>query len=463
MSTRVEKVFVVDDEESMRVSIAQWLSLSDYEVESFDQADAVLPHLSVDFDGVLVTDIRMPGMDGIELMEKALAIDYQIPVVFITAHGDIPMAVSAMRSGAYDFIEKPFEPEILLETIRRAGEKRRLILENRALKSKLDQSTGLEKKLLGNSEPIQFLHQEIQDLGPTDASVFLVGETGSGKEVVARCLHEISGRGKENFVAINCGAIPETLFESELFGHEPGAFTGAQGRRIGKFEKANGGTLFLDEVNAMPPNLQVKVLRVLQEREIERLGSNKAIPIDIRIISATNGDPRQACADGSFRQDLYYRLNVAEIKIPPLRQRGSDIILLFEYYCLQAAERYERDTPPLDNDNIRLMMTHNWPGNVRELKNAAERYILSSLPPQQRVRHILQHSSLEKQSEFFSLADQAANFERCVIEYSLKRHRGNVSAVLEELELPRRTLNQKMKNHGISRKNFLQENENNDL
>ena len=213
----------------------------------------------------------------------------------------------------------------------------------------------------------------------------------------------------------------------------------------------------------MPPSLQVKVLRVLQEREIERLGSNTTIPIDIRIISATNGDPRQACADGTFRQDLYYRLNVAEIKIPPLRQRGSDIILLFEYYCLQAAERYKRDIPPLDNDSIRLLMTHSWPGNVRELKNGAERYILSSLPPHQRINHILQHNSLEQRPEFSSLAEQTANFERCVIEHSLKRHQGNIIAVLEELELPRRTLNQKMKNHGISRKAFLQENETNDI
>ena len=450
-------VFIVDDEESMRISISQWLHLSDYEVQCFSRAEKALEKLNDTFDGVLVTDIRMPDMDGLELMHQTMAIDPQIPVVLITAHGDIPMAVSAMREGAYDFIEKPFEPEILLEAVRRAGEKRRLVLENRKLRTKLEEGSVLEKNLLGNSEVVQFLHQEIKDLGPTDASVFLLGETGSGKEVVARCLHQMSTRKNNNFIAINCGAIPESLFESELFGHEPGAFTGAQGRRIGKFELANRGTLFLDEVNSMPPSLQVKVLRVLQEREIERLGANTPIPIDIRIISATNSDPRRACGDGSFREDLYYRLNVAEIQVPPLRQRGADILLLFEYYAMRAAQKYEREMPPLDNVSIRALLSHDWPGNVREIKNAAERYVLSSQPPELRLSNILRFNSAEKINQTLSLADQTNNFECCVIEQSLKRHHGNITAVLEELDLPRRTLNQKMKNHGISRKDFLSE------
>lgn len=450
-------VFIVDDEESMRISISQWLHLSDYEVQCFSRADKALEKLNDTFDGVLVTDIRMPDMDGLELMHQTMAIDPQIPVVLITAHGDIPMAVSAMREGAYDFIEKPFEPEILLEAVRRAGEKRRLVLENRKLRTKLEEGSVLEKNLLGNSEVVQFLHQEIKDLGPTDASVFLIGETGSGKEVVARCLHQMSTRKNNNFIAINCGAIPESLFESELFGHEPGAFTGAQGRRIGKFELANRGTLFLDEVNSMPPSLQVKVLRVLQEREIERLGANTPIPIDIRIISATNSDPRRACGDGSFREDLYYRLNVAEIQVPPMRQRGADILLLFEYYAMRAAQKYEREMPALDNVSIRALMSHDWPGNVREIKNAAERYVLSSQPPEIRLSNILRFNSDEKINQTLSLANQTNNFECCVIEQSLKRHHGNITAVLEELDLPRRTLNQKMKNHGISRKDFLNE------
>ena len=303
------------------------------------------------------------------------------------------------------------------------------------------------------------VHREIHDLGPTDASVFLVGETGCGKEVVARCLHEISERRNGPFVAINCGAIPENLFESELFGHETGAFTGAGSQRIGKFEYAAGGTIFLDEVTSMPLNLQVKVLRVIQEREIDRLGGNNPIPINIRIISATNSDPRKACQQGLFREDLYYRLNLAEIHIPPLRKRGSDILLLFEYFSLRAAEKYKRETPPLSNETITSLMTSRWPGNVRELKNTAERYVLSSLPAPNRIPYILQHAETHIGGpNKASLTKQTGLFERCVIEQSLRRHKGNIMAVMEELDLPRRTLNLKMQNHGLVRKNFLEEN-----
>lgn len=456
-------VFIIDDEESMRLAISQWLALSDYEVESFSLGEKALKELSPDFEGVVISDIRMPGIDGLELLDKAKNTDPDIPVILITAHGDIPMAVSAIRNGAYDFIEKPFDPEILLETVRRAIERRHLILENRSLKKKLEESSGIEKKLLGTSDQIQFLHQEIMDLGPTDASVFLVGETGSGKEVVARCLHEISSRRGKNFVAINCGAIPETLFESELFGHEQGAFTGAQGKRIGKFEMAHGGTLFLDEVNSMPPNLQVKVLRVLQEREIERLGANTPIPIDIRIISATNHDQKTHGSSGTIREDLYYRLNVAEIHIPPLRKRQSDIPLLFEYFCMKAEERYNRKAAPLDFDSFAVLLAHTWPGNVRELKNAAERYVLSSLPPENRIAHILRNmANTPDRKPVSSLAEQIMLFERTVIENALKRSNGHITTVLEELDLPRRTLNQKMKNHGISRKDYIQGEDNNE-
>ncbi len=451
-------IFVVDDEESMRMAVSQWLTLADYKVESFANAKTALKNLSHEFDGVLITDIRMPVMDGLELMRNTLALDREIPVVIITAHGDIPMSVSAMREGAYDFIEKPFEPELLLETVRRASEKRRLILENRQLRQRLESSSGIENKLIGNSNVIQLLIQEIRDLGPTDASVLLIGDTGCGKEVAANCLHETSNRSKEKFIAINCGAIPEALFESEIFGHEAGAFTGAQGRRIGKFEHANGGTLFLDEVNAMPLNLQVKVLRVLQEKEIERLGSNKTIPVDVRIISATNTDPQEARAEGKLREDLYYRLSAAEIHIPPLRERGSDILLLFDFFALLAAERYKREAPPLNNEDITTLMAHPWPGNVRELKNTAERYVLSSMPAQYRIAHILKHTDAGITTDSRSLAEQATNFERCVLEQALRRHQGNIANVMEELDLPRRTLNQKMQNHELNRKDFLEGN-----
>jgi two-component system C4-dicarboxylate transport response regulator DctD len=448
-------VFLIDDEESMRMSVSQWLSLSDFHVDCFADAQSALKQINAGYDGVVVSDIRMPGMDGLELLRTVLRLDEEIPVVLITAHGDIPMAVSAIREGAYDFLEKPFSPEILLETIRRAGEKRSLILENRKLRQQLTQSSGMEGKLLGNSDVIQVLHREIRDLGPTDASVFLVGETGCGKEVVARCLHEASSRRDGPFVAINCGAIPENLFESEIFGHESGAFTGAHSRRIGKFESANHGTLFLDEVTAMPPNLQVKVLRALQERVIERLGGNHLIPIDIRVISATNSDPLKACTAGSFREDLYYRLNVAEIDIPPLRKRKNDILLLFEYFLIQGAEKYKREAPPLPNEAIAILMAYHWPGNIRELKNVAERYVLCSLPARDRIAYILQHTGIAP-TQVSSLNEQMGYFERCLIEHSLRRNQGNIIKVMEELDLPRRTLNQKMQNHGLVRKEYAE-------
>lgn len=451
-------IYLIDDEESMRVSVSQYLSLSDYSVSCFEEARTALSKIDAGFDGVVISDIRMPGMDGLELLQAVLKIDSEIPVILITAHGDIRMAVSAMRQGAYDFIEKPFDPELLRETVRRAGEKRSLIMENRHLKEQLQSRSGLEKTLVGNSDAIQRLHREIRDFGPTDASVFLVGETGCGKEVVARCLHEMSERSNGPFVAINCGAIPEALFESELFGYEQGAFTGAQSRRIGKFEKATGGTLFLDEITSMPLNLQVKVLRVLQEREVERLGGSGPIAIDIRILSATNSDPRRACRRGLFREDLYYRLNLAEIHIPPLRSRGSDILLLFDYFTMRAAGRYKREVVALTNEAVTTLMAYHWPGNVRELKNTAERYVLSSLPAEKRISYILQHTDTAVvQPQGPSLAEQSTLFERCVIEQSLRRHSGNIQEVMEELDLPRRTLNQKMQNHGLVRKEYLEE------
>jgi len=451
------EVYLVDDEHAMRLAMAQWLELADFRVQSFGGAREVLEKIDRNINGVIVSDIRMPDIDGLQLLYAVLAIDRKIPVVLITAHGDIPMAVDAMRKGAYDFIEKPFEPDILLETVRRAREQRALVLENRALKKRLQQDRdSIESKLLGTSEAMQFVHQEIQELAPTDASVFLFGETGSGKEVTARCLHEASERADKEFVVINCGAIPEGLFESELFGHEAGAFTGAVGRRIGKFEQADGGTLFLDELNNMPLNMQAKVLRVLQEKEIERLGGNRAIPINIRVISATNLEPEAACEQGLLRKDLYYRLNVARITLPPLSRRGRDIVLLFEYFSGLAAKRYNRQAEPLTPADITALMAHPWPGNVRELKNIAQRYVLSSQRGESRMAYLLGNAEPQQAAELQqSLAEQCELFEKCVLEQSLQRHKGNATAVMAELELPRRTLNQKMVKHGLVRRDYV--------
>ena len=457
MTEKSGKVFLVDDDADLRAATAQWLELAGYQVENFADAFAALARLDAGMDGVVISDVRMPKMDGMDFLTRINALDRDLPVVLITAHGDVQMAVKAMRQGAYDFLEKPFEPERLLDIIQRASEKRRLVLENRELRRRLNGGLGIEQRLVGDCPAIRRLRSEILDIADTEAPVLIQGETGTGKEVVARCLHDFGSRNNGKFVAVNCGAIPENMVESELFGHERGAFTGADRRRIGRFEFAEGGTLFLDEIGTMPPPAQVKLLRALQEREIVRIGSNESLAIDIRLISATNRNLLKECAEGRFREDFYYRINVVELRVPPLRERGSDILLLFDYFISRAATTYQRPVFPLKPADSNLLLAHHWPGNVRELKNIAERFTLSSLPAEERLPAILGsigHSVSSVQAN--SLQEMLRQYESCLLEKSLTRHRGDVQAVMEELDLPRRTLNEKMTRHNLERKDFFE-------
>ncbi|PLY01314.1 MAG: DNA-binding response regulator [Desulfuromonas sp.] len=455
MSAEENRVYLIDDDREMRNATEQWLELSGFAVRSFGDALSALDHLQDGLDGIVISDIRMPKMDGMTFLSRLKGIDANVPVVLITAHGDVQMAVEAMRQGAYDFIEKPFEPERLLEVVQRACDKFRLVMENRALRRQLSESAGPEQRLLGNSTVMRRLREEIRDLADTDAPVLILGETGTGKEVVARCLHEFGSRRGGRYVAVNCGAIPENMYESELFGHERGSFTGADRQRIGRFEYANGGVLFLDEIGSMPLALQVKVLRALQEREIVRIGNNEPKPLDIRLVCATNKDLNAECEAGRFRHDLYYRINVVELRIPPLRERTEDIPLLFDYFSVQAAAAYKRPEVPLQDAGIGLLMSHEWPGNVRELKNIAERYVLSSLPPQQRLARIFnQPGSVLEQGGRKSLQERMRDHERMLLEQALSRHHGDVQAVMDELDLPRRTLNEKMTRYNLERKKY---------
>lgn len=456
MDGNENKICLVDDDAEMRVATAQWLELSGYRVQSFPDAPTALNLLTSEFDGVVVSDIRMPKMDGMAFLSHLHALDSDIPVVLLTAHGDVQMAVDAMQKGAYDFIEKPFDPERLLDVVQRAGEKRRLVMENRELRCRLAGSIGIEQRLIGNSAEIRRLREEILDVADIDAPVLLQGETGTGKEIVARCLHEFGARKNGKYVAVNCGAIPENLFESELFGHERGSFTGAERLRIGRFEYAHGGVLFLDEIGTMPLSLQVKVLRALQEREVIRVGSNEPQPLDLRLISATSKNLLAECAAGAFREDLYYRINVVELRVPPLRERGEDILLLFDYFAEQAAASYNRPEVSLLDADIGLLMNHDWPGNVRELKNIAERYVLSSISRGQRLTAVLRHPNRDISTpKNSSLQDLMRQHERLLLEHALIRHKGDVQAVMDALDLPRRTLNEKMVRYRLERKDYV--------
>ena len=450
MSDRGTVIFV-DDEEHMRRASGQALELADYAVEPFEAAEPALDHLSEDFPGILVSDVRMPGLDGLELMRRVRAVDPDLPVVLISGHADISTAVQAIRDGAYDFIEKPFSSDHLVDVVGRAMEKRRLTLENRRLRREVAEARGSGPCIIGDSPGLRKLRRMIDGLADTDADVLVRGETGTGKELVARWLHDHGKRREGNFVAVNCGAVPETLMESEIFGHESGAFTGASERRIGKVEHANGGTLFLDEIESMPLALQVKLLRVLQERSIERLGSNKVIPLDLRVVAASKVDLKAACDEGTFREDLYYRLNVIAVDIPPLRDRAGDIALLFTHFLDEASARFRREPPAVPPDQLHALSEHDWPGNVRELQHAAERFALFG-----DWRAAEMGEATEAEPGRGGLVAQMERFEKGVLVEVLTRHRGDVAATTAELSLPRKTFYDKLKKYDLSRKDFLE-------
>ncbi|MCH5535024.1 sigma-54 dependent transcriptional regulator [Pseudomonas syringae pv. syringae] len=443
----LNSVIVVDDEAPIRQAVEQWLTLSGFEVQVFARAEECLAHLPEHFPGVVLTDVRMPGMSGLELLTRLQGADRDLPVILLTGHGDVPMAVEAMREGAYDFLEKPFSPGTLISNLRRALEKRQLVLENRRLHEQADARTRLDATLLGVSPGMQTLRRQVLELAQLPVNVIIRGETGSGKELVARCLHDFGPRAARPFVALNCAAIPEHLFEAELFGHESGAFTGAQGKRIGRLEYADGGTVFLDEIESMPMAQQVKLLRVLQDKRLERLGSNQSIDVDLRIIAATKPDLLEEARAGRFREDLAYRLNVAELRLPPLRERLEDIAQLFSHFARAAAERVGREAPALDAARLSQLLGHDWPGNVRELANAAERQALG-----------LEQALPQPDTQWpgHSLATRQEAFEAQCLRASLARHKGDIKAVLNELQLPRRTLNEKMQRHALVRETFLE-------
>ncbi len=457
------QAILIEDEAALRLATTQTLELGGFRVQACASAEEAQALLRADFAGVVVSDVRLPGKSGLDLLAQVTALDAELPVIIVTGHGDVGMAVAAMRSGAYDFIEKPFAAERLLDAVRRAQERRSLVLENRRLRTAraLHPDTP---DLIGRSEAVERLKILIRNVAPAGVDILINGQTGTGKEVVARLLHAASGR-KGNFVAINCGALPESVFESEIFGHEAGAFTGAQKRRIGKLEYAQGGTVFLDEIESMPMALQVKLLRVLQERRLERLGGNDGVALDCRIVAASKADLLQLSAQGLFREDLYYRIGVVSIDLPRLRDRRDDIPLLLAHFVQEAAIRYQRALPVWDAQQMAAWQAADWPGNVRELRNFAERLTLglspvvappatlaagmatgSGVPPSARA----DAAPAAEEHAPGSLPRQVDHFERDLIVRTLASVDGNVALAADNLAVPRKTLYDKLKKYQIS-------------
>lgn len=441
-------VILIDDDRDLLKATVQTLELAGFSVSAFAVAAEALAGLDAGFTGVVVSDIRMPQIDGLQLFNRILRLDTDIPVILVTGHGDIAMAVKAIKDGAYDFITKPFAADRLVQSVRRAAEKRRLVMENRALREAAGEAQdGLP--LIGQTPAMDRLRRTLRQIADTDVDVLVTGETGSGKEVVASLLHRWSRRAKGNFVALNCGTLPETVIESELFGHEAGAFTGAQKKRIGRIEHASGGTLFLDEIESMPVSTQVQMLRVLEMREVTPLGTNEVRPVDLRVVAAAKvdlGDPRQR---GAFREDLYYRLNVVTISIPPLRERRDDVALLFFYFAERAAARFHRQVPAVPASVHRHLSDHDWPGNVRELAHFAERFVLGLEEGAEA------HPPAPTQSNTaMKLPERLERYEADIIRETLGRNEGDVRRTIEALGIPRKTFYDKLQRHGIVRSDF---------
>lgn len=439
------RILLVDDDEQMRSSTLQALELAGFDVDAIASGEEALTLTTPAFSGAVVSDIRMPGMDGMTLLQRVHDVDPEIPVILVTGHAEVPLAVQAMRNGAYDFIEKPFSVQDLGNVLRRALDHRGLVLDNRRLRAVAGKGDDIEARMPGRTQIMVDLRYRLRAIGASDADTLIVGPTGAGKEVAARALHDVSARAGKPFIAINCAALPQSLIESELFGHEAGAFPGALRARYGKFEHAQGGTVLLDEIGSMPLEVQARLLRVLQERVIMRLGSNDPVPLDVRFMATSKTDLSDAVAEGRFREDLYWRLNVASLVVPGLHARREDIPLLFLMLARESAARHgiaERDVAPA---YLSALASRDWPGNMRELRNLAERFVLGL--EQAQTGHLAETR----------LSERMAEFERSLISGAIAAHDGKLKPVYEMLGISRKTLYEKMQKHGITRRDVIED------
>lgn len=445
-------ILVVDDEESIRKSLAGVLNDEGYNVSLARDGEEALAFLDRSLPSLILLDIWMPGFDGIEVLKRIKEKDSSIPVIMISGHGSIDVAVKATKLGAYDFIEKPLSLEKVLLTVNHALQEKKLQEENRQLLKRIEK----KYELIGVSKSIKMLKEQIKVVAPTDSWVLITGENGTGKELVARNIHLLSKRSNKPFIEVNCAAIPEELIESELFGYEKGAFTGANTRKEGRFDLADGGTLFLDEIGDMSLRTQAKILRILQEQRFVRVGGVESIEVDVRVIAATNKDLKKEIEKGSFRSDLYYRLNVIPFHIPPLRERREDIPVFIDYFLNLYAKEMGKRQKTISRDAMRLLEAYSWPGNVRELKNLVERLVImvpketidvEDLPDY--IRSETEDSSYKEIFRYPSLRKARKVFEREFILAKLEENNGNVTKTAREIGIERSSLYRKIKEYGI--------------
>jgi DNA-binding NtrC family response regulator len=441
-------ILIVDDEFSVRDSLTGWFKKDGYRVVAAENATEALRALEQQRFDVALFDIKMPGMDGIELQERVHGIDPQLAVIMITAFASVETAVQALKHGAFDYVTKPIDPDELSHLVQRALEQRRLREENAQLRGTIDEMVGEPDAIVGGSEAMQQVMALVADVARTEATVLIRGESGTGKELVARAIHARSPRRYFPIIPVNCGSLPENLLESELFGHEKGAFTGARQRRKGRIEMADGGTLFLDEIGAIPLKMQVDLLRVLETHEYTRVGGSRPVRSDFRVVCATNEDLEQAVAEGRFREDFYYRIHVFPIDLPPLRERRSDIPLLARHFVAHFARQMDKRIVDIDPVALEQLERWDWPGNVRELSNAIERAMVVGSPPRIRAQDLPLRRSLSAPPP---RDDSLAEVEKRHVAAVLERTGWNITRAAEILGVDRVTVYNKIKKYGLDR------------
>jgi len=461
----MQKILVIDDEESIRELLKDFLETKGFKITLAADGESGLEYLKTDKFDLILLDLMMPGMSGLDVLRETTLKKINTPSIVITAHASVQTAVEAMKFGAFDYITKPFNLEKFYIAVKRALDVSTLQEENTSLKKELQKKYNFNKRaldrIIGNSVPIQNVIKFIDKIADTDSTVLITGESGTGKELVAKSIHYDSSRSKNAFIPLNCAAIPKDILESELFGHEKGAFTGAINTRIGRFELANNGTLFLDEIGELAPALQVKLLRVLQEQEFERVGGIKTIKVDVRIISATNKDLEKAVEDGTFREDLYYRLNVIPFQLPPLRAMKEDIPFMMEHFITHLSKRKGKEPPIISKDSMNCLVNYKWPGNVRELENLIERLLIlkegETVNPEDLPDRLVDKQPLGKgtmkgkvlSSDGIDLNIMLDEIENNMIIQALDLSKGVKSKAASLLGLNRTTLIEKMKKKAI--------------